>query len=95
MRAGPCVTDPSDMRLYVAARYRERFFNRLPWAVPLCAAIGPIHGVTAGRSGSALITYTLSAMATQAFIVAPLLTLILALIPSRRLATESERRTPG
>ena len=34
-------------------------------------------------------------MATQAFIVAPLLTLILALIPSGRRATESERAPQG
>lgn len=89
------VTGSSNKQLCVSPSYWVRFSRRLPWAVTLCAAIGLIHGLTAGRSGAAVITYTLSAMATQAFIGAPLLTLILAVFPSKRQATESGTRTLG
>lgn len=89
------VTDPSHQRLYVSPSYWERFSERLAWAMALCAAIGLIRGLSAGRSGVAVITYTSSAVVTQVLIGAPLLTLVLAVFPSKGRTTESETRTWG
>jgi hypothetical protein len=84
------VTDRSTRQLDVAPTYWGRFQKRLPWAVAVCAPIGLVHGLTAGGSGTAVITYTVSAMATQAFVAAPLITLLLAAFPSKRPAPKSE-----
>lgn len=89
------VTDNAKAQLYVAPPYWERFRKRLPWAAALGSGLGFIHGVTAGRSGLAVVTYTMSAMATQAFIGAPVLTLLLAIVPNRRPANETELRDIG
>lgn len=70
--------------------YWERVPRRLPWAIALCAAIGLVQGLTAGRSGTEVITYTLTSVLSQVFIGAPLLALLFAVVPSRRLATASK-----
>lgn len=78
------MTDRSGRQLLTTLTYWERIPRRLPWAIALCAAIGLVQGLTAGRSGTAVITYALSSMLSQVFIGAPLLALLLAVFPSRR-----------
>lgn len=86
------MTDHADRQRQVAPSYWQRFQSRLPWAAAVCAVIGLVHGLTAGRSGIAVVTYTLSAMATTAFVGAPVVTLLLAAVPSKRgPALKSER----
>lgn len=70
--------------------YWERVPRRLPWAVALCAAIGLVQGLTAGRSGTEVITYTLTSVLSQVFIGAPLWALLFAVFPSRRPASGSK-----